>query len=678
MTFGVNKPWILSNLAGETGGSDLLEAAGYNLTSGKSDRQVRAHQLSRAPTSAGRRSPASRAKGTCSSSTTSRWSPAITSSRSARMVTRQKMFMDVEAAHKGRWTFTQDSRLRHQQSVDAIRPRFSGNIGTGVGHPVGLEPSFYVQDTWQVDQQPDVQPRVARYDLDNSTTTVNRYVDDYNARIVARLGGAPPLQKSVADKNNFSPRLGVVWVPTADRQMTLSASFGLYYDQNHWNFTDIYLNETLLALRRVNLNANTQANNPFWTPANTAVGIAQMRAFLARNYPGLSGPQWPAVPGGDHSGRGPRLQDSRTRANSSVGITREFGSRLSLRADYVHTRTHDPSIGPDTNWIQNADGTFARRDLRYGNITLVKNGGFIEYDGLLTRAELRASATCPRRTVLHVVQNDVEHVHRPEHRRGHEPVQSGRGPGPRRQRSPSQFRVRRVLLIPKVDVQAAGIASYRSAVPYSVSTSFQLDTDPFSDRPEPRNSKRGDKEKNVRSPRQQDFRFGGHYTATAFWEMFNVFNVDNCAALPGQPAVVNLRAAADRGPEATPAARVPFRFLTGEGDHPMARAWLLCSDVRDHGGVERGRRKPQAAPGPQKVVAVRAGRLVDPESGTVATNQIIVIEGERIRQVGAESPIPAGAEVIELSEFTVLPGLVDAHTHMAMTYKEVPENNCTT
>ena len=86
--------------------------------------------------------------------------------------------------------------------------------------------------------------------------------------------------------------------------------------------------------------------------------------------------------------------------------------------------------------------------------------------------------------------------------------------------------------------------------------------------------------------------------------------------------------------------------------------------------------QPQVAPaGPQKVVAVRAGRLVDPDSGTIATNQIIVVEGERIRQVGADIPIPAGAEVIDLSKLTVLPGLVDAHTHLAMTYKEVPENN---
>ncbi len=81
------------------------------------------------------------------------------------------------------------------------------------------------------------------------------------------------------------------------------------------------------------------------------------------------------------------------------------------------------------------------------------------------------------------------------------------------------------------------------------------------------------------------------------------------------------------------------------------------------------------AQGGSPITAIRAGRLVDPESGTAAANQVILIEGETIRAVGADLAIPAGAAVIDLSKLTLLPGLVDAHTHMAITYKERPENN---
>jgi imidazolonepropionase-like amidohydrolase len=76
-----------------------------------------------------------------------------------------------------------------------------------------------------------------------------------------------------------------------------------------------------------------------------------------------------------------------------------------------------------------------------------------------------------------------------------------------------------------------------------------------------------------------------------------------------------------------------------------------------------------------QVTAIKAGKLVDPETGTVAVNQIILIDGEKIKEVGPNVKIPPGAEVIDLSKMTVLPGLVDAHTHMAITYKDVPENN---
>jgi len=76
-------------------------------------------------------------------------------------------------------------------------------------------------------------------------------------------------------------------------------------------------------------------------------------------------------------------------------------------------------------------------------------------------------------------------------------------------------------------VQLAGITTYRSALPFSVSTSVQLDTDPFTDRPEARNSRRGSTEKSTDLRVSKIVRLHGKVSATAFWEMFNVFNVDN-------------------------------------------------------------------------------------------------------------------------------------------------------
>jgi imidazolonepropionase-like amidohydrolase len=68
----------------------------------------------------------------------------------------------------------------------------------------------------------------------------------------------------------------------------------------------------------------------------------------------------------------------------------------------------------------------------------------------------------------------------------------------------------------------------------------------------------------------------------------------------------------------------------------------------------------------ERVLAVRAGKLVDVVVGKVLEQQTILISGERITAVGPASSItvPAGAELIDLSGATVLPGLVDAHTHL--------------
>jgi imidazolonepropionase-like amidohydrolase len=75
------------------------------------------------------------------------------------------------------------------------------------------------------------------------------------------------------------------------------------------------------------------------------------------------------------------------------------------------------------------------------------------------------------------------------------------------------------------------------------------------------------------------------------------------------------------------------------------------------------------------ITAIRAGRLLDPETARILTDQVIIVEGTRIREVGAGLAIPPGAQVIDLSGMTVMPGLVEAHNHLALTYKPVPENN---
>ena len=71
--------------------------------------------------------------------------------------------------------------------------------------------------------------------------------------------------------------------------------------------------------------------------------------------------------------------------------------------------------------------------------------------------------------------------------------------------------------------------------------------------------------------------------------------------------------------------------------------------------------------GDAQFVAIKAGKLLDPETGKTTSHQIILVEGTRIKDVGGNIAIPAGAKIVDLSNSTVLPGLFDAHTHLCMT-----------
>jgi len=74
----------------------------------------------------------------------------------------------------------------------------------------------------------------------------------------------------------------------------------------------------------------------------------------------------------------------------------------------------------------------------------------------------------------------------------------------------------------------------------------------------------------------------------------------------------------------------------------------------------------------QSAILVKAGRLVDVKAGRVLTNQNILIEGERITEVGSSVAAPAGARVIDLSGSTVMPGMIDNHTHVVLQAHPTP------
>ena len=79
----------------------------------------------------------------------------------------------------------------------------------------------------------------------------------------------------------------------------------------------------------------------------------------------------------------------------------------------------------------------------------------------------------------------------------------------------------------------------------------------------------------------------------------------------------------------------------------------LPAVVGGQGGIASGPARFLAPA--EQVVAVRAGRLFDSRSGSMAANQIILVKGDRITAVGPAVAVPAGATVIDLSAATVLP-----------------------
>lgn len=81
----------------------------------------------------------------------------------------------------------------------------------------------------------------------------------------------------------------------------------------------------------------------------------------------------------------------------------------------------------------------------------------------------------------------------------------------------------------------------------------------------------------------------------------------------------------------------------------------ICSwPVRFHG----------QSPGPPRLTAVRGARMLDVKTGEYVPNAVILIQNGRITDAGSGLPVPAGSKVIDLGKATLLPGLIDVHTHL--------------
>src|SRR6266566_7107043 len=150
--------------------------------------------------------------------------------------------------------------------------------------------------------------------------------------------------------------------------------------------------------------------------------------------------------------------------------------------------------------------------------------------------------------------------------------------------------------------------------------------------------------------------------ARGFGDVARFFGTDfspRCFYRGHGPNVIPLDTADGRGRFATPSPENSMRHV------PLPIVIALSSATV----AAQAPPAPAPAPPPPAVVFIKAGRLVDGRTNAVQTNVGILVEGERIKVVGpvAQVQSQAGtARVIDLSQMTVLPGLIDAHTHLLL------------
>jgi outer membrane receptor protein involved in Fe transport len=428
-----------------------------------------------------------------------------------------RTIIDSLNVRNGNWTFPLDREFNINDPL-SYPDRWSGGLSIPNYDKPAWGVGLFIQDSWNV--RDDLTLNLGlRYDMDRANTIANEFQDRKNAAIVQQLGGAPVYTEHKA-LHNVAPRVGVVW--RANDRTTVRGAAGLFYDMSHNNYAVIAINNSLLAENSISLVANSSLNNPFWNAADPVGSANRLRAFLAQNFP-----YWPDL------SLVPAAQQTLISINDievpftrqySGGLSHEFPFRLVVDADVVVSQGEDGIVSVNDN-VALANGAYVTPDPRFGNINHYRNLGWTRYKALQigARYTMRNAHVGMSYTLAKSTSNYATTI---TGGAATNPLDLSEDEGPDNSDRRHNVAINGSYVLP-FTVQVSGIFTYRGALPYSVTTSTQLDSDPFTDRPEPRNSRRGDAARNVDLRVSKIVDLPRNMRATLFWEMFNAFNATN-------------------------------------------------------------------------------------------------------------------------------------------------------
>src|ERR1700722_7872140 len=101
----------------------------------------------------------------------------------------------------------------------------------------------------------------------------------------------------------------------------------------------------------------------------------------------------------------------------------------------------------------------------------------------------------------------------------------------------------------------------------------------------------------------------------------------------------------------------------------MIRKWsvaAICAASLAMTLISLSANAQQPLPAPGKTIVLKAARMFDGKSNSLTTPGLVVVTDNKITAAGSGASIPAGAQVIDLGDATLLPGFIDAHTHLTM------------